>query len=132
MTKARGFTLVSAIFLLVVLAVMGASLVTLGSVQHAAAARDVQALRAYYAARTGLEWAAAKALSGACPANQNFTLSEGALAGFDVTVRCEASSHSLGAAPAPYYLAEVTARSGQYGGSDFVSRQVQSKLLVAP
>lgn len=130
--RCGGFTLVSAIFVLVVLATMAASLVTLAAAQHRAAARDIQALRAYYAARAGIEWAGARAQAGFCPASQSFTLAETALDGFTVAVTCSATSHALGAVAAPYYLAEATARAGQYGDADFVSRRLQSKLLVAP
>lgn len=54
----QGFTLVSAIFLLVVIAALGAFAVTLSSTQHQTSAMDVLGARAYQAARAGVEWAA--------------------------------------------------------------------------
>ena len=55
----RGFVLVAAVFLLVVLAALGAFMVTFTNTQQLASAQDVQGSRAYWAARAGLEWAAA-------------------------------------------------------------------------
>ena len=52
----RGFGIVTAVFLLVVLAGLGAALVNLSTVQHTASALDVQGARAYQAARAGIEW----------------------------------------------------------------------------
>lgn len=54
----RGFSLVSAIFLLVVLAGLGAAMVTFSSSQNQAQALDVMGSRGYQAAQAGIEWAA--------------------------------------------------------------------------
>ena len=52
----RGFALVSAIFLLVVLAALGAYMMDFSSVQHSTSTQDVNGTRAYQAARAGMEW----------------------------------------------------------------------------
>ena len=52
----RGFAIVSAIFILVVLAGLGAFMVSISSSQHIGSALDVQGVRAYQAARAGIEW----------------------------------------------------------------------------
>jgi MSHA biogenesis protein MshP len=59
-TKRRlqhGFALVSAIFLLVVLAGLGVAMMTFTTAQHASSGMDVMGARAYQAARAGIEWA---------------------------------------------------------------------------
>ncbi len=53
-----GFSLVTAIFLLVVLAGLGTMMVTFFTAQQQSSAKDVLGSRAYQAARTGVEWAA--------------------------------------------------------------------------
>lgn len=53
-----GFSLVSAIFLLVVIAALGTFAVTLSTTQHQSAALDVMGARAYQASRAGVDWAA--------------------------------------------------------------------------
>lgn len=55
----RGYLLVTAIFLLVGLAALGAFMVKFADTQHLTSAQDIQGSRAYWAARSGLEWAAA-------------------------------------------------------------------------
>ncbi len=52
----RGFAIISAIVILVVLAALGAFIVTISTTQHLGSSLDVQGVRAYQAARTGLEW----------------------------------------------------------------------------
>ena len=57
-TQQRGFSLVSAIFLLVVLAGLGVAMVSISTTQNQGLAMDVMGSRAYQAASAGIEWAA--------------------------------------------------------------------------
>jgi MSHA biogenesis protein MshP len=131
MTRAAaGFTLVSAIFLMVVLAVLAVSLVSLSSVQHATTAQMLQTMRAVYAARAGVEWAVRQAQTVAgCPVGPTPIALGGALNGFAVSVTCTRTEHTLAAGSQPYYVVDVTATGGAYGGPDYVSRRVQTKVL---
>lgn len=92
--RMRGFSLVSAIFLLVVLAALGAAIVTVSTVQHQSSALDIQGVRAYQAARAGIEWGLFRRLqAGACVGSTNIALPGGtSLAGFSVTVTCTADN----------------------------------------
>jgi MSHA biogenesis protein MshP len=134
MRRARGFSLVSAIFLMVVLVVLGVSIMTISSVQQTTTAQLLQSVRANYAARAGAQWASAQALGTWCPGpaypmSTVFAL-PAPLAGFSLTVECTRSSHQLGSLPAKnYFVVEVTATSGNYGGPDYVRRQLRTKLL---
>lgn len=60
--RARGFSLVTAIFLLVVLAALGGFMVVFTGLQQTTIQADVQGVRAYYAARAGIDWALYRAL----------------------------------------------------------------------
>ncbi|HQR04203.1 MAG: agglutinin biogenesis protein MshP [Proteobacteria bacterium] len=101
----HGFTIVTVIFILVVLAVLGAAIVTVSSMQQVGSALDVQTSRAYQAARTGIEWGAYQIQStysfGAggtadpntrsCPwASTSFVAPAPTLSGFTITVTCTA------------------------------------------
>ncbi len=87
MRRAAGFALVSAIFLLVGLAALGAFAVSVGTTQHAGSALDVTGVRAYYAARAGSEWGAAKTADAAfCAPNDSSNL--GSFNGVSVSVAC--------------------------------------------
>ncbi len=57
-----GVALATAIFLIVVLAGLGAIALTVSGLQHTSSARDVMGAKAYQAARSGLEWGAHKVL----------------------------------------------------------------------
>ena len=54
--RQRGFSIVAAIFILVVLAALGAFMVTISTNQAIGSALDIQGSRAYQAARSGIEW----------------------------------------------------------------------------
>ena len=56
LTRIDGFAIVSAIFILVVLAALGAFILNISTSQHIGSALDVQGIRAYQAARAGIEW----------------------------------------------------------------------------
>lgn len=131
---ARGFSLVSAIFLMVVLVVLGASLVTISGVQQTTTAQALQSVRATYAARAGAQWVGAQDLDSWCPGpaypmSTSFTL-PAPLAGFTVTIECERSLHLLEANPAKkYVIVDITATSGTYGGPDYVRRKLRTKVI---
>ena len=84
---ARGFGIVTAVFLLVVLAGLGAALVNLTTVQHTTSSLDIQGARAYQAARAGIEWGLYRQLrNGSCVAPpSSFVVPAN---GFTVTVQC--------------------------------------------
>src|SRR5437899_3676273 len=54
--RSAGVGLVTAIFLLVVLAGLGGAMVALSAAQQSSSALDVEGARAYQAARAGIEW----------------------------------------------------------------------------
>jgi len=60
--RARGFSLVTGIFLLVILSALGAFMVIFTGLQQKTVQNDVVGVRAYYAARAGLDWALFRAL----------------------------------------------------------------------
>ena len=92
--RAGGFTLVSVIFILVVLAALGAALASISTRQQMGSAAELDAARGLQAARAGLEWAAFQVLrvpappaaAPACFSTTSFTAA--GLAGFTITVRC--------------------------------------------
>lgn len=90
----QGFTVVAMLFILVVLAALGAAIATLSQRQHQGFASELAASRAYQAAFAGLEWGSLQMLqaSGGPACFATTTLSFGgstpALADFTVTVSC--------------------------------------------
>jgi MSHA biogenesis protein MshP len=94
----RGFALVALIALLAILAVFGASIVVTSTSQQVGAALDLQGVRAYHAARGGLEWGAYHVLRpgfGGCAGISGKTVAyAGNLTGFSVTLTCTSSVHN--------------------------------------
>jgi MSHA biogenesis protein MshP len=125
----RGFSIVAAIFLIVVLAALGAFMVTFSSVQHITSAQDLQGARAYQAARAGIEWGSYKALrSASCVTSTPLTLG-GTLAGFAVTVACSnAGPFTEGANTVNVYTVVSTASLGTPASSTYVERQLQATI----
>jgi MSHA biogenesis protein MshP len=126
-----GFSIVSAIFLLVVLAALGAAMVTFSTVQHATSAQDLEASKAYQAARAGIEWGLFQVMQpGTAPAatvcaTPGLALA-GNLSGFTVVVACTRTSATEGGAAVEIYQITSTASQGGPAGSmHYVERQLQ-------
>jgi len=91
----RGFGVIAAIVILVIMATISAALVRLGTTQQVTSAQDVQSARAWQAARAGNEWGLYQALrSGSCAGATPLDLR--AATGFLVTVTCSAKSFNEG------------------------------------
>lgn len=121
-----GFSIVSAIFLLVVLATLGAFMVSFSTVQHTTSAQDVRGAQAYQAARAGIEWGTYQVLrANSCAGSQAL----GNVAGFAVTVQCaQSGSYTEGVTPVTVYTITSTANSGTVGGLAYVERQLQATV----
>ena len=99
-----GFALVTGIFLVVVLAALGAFMLFVSGLMTSAGTLDVQGSRAYQAARAGIEWGAYQFLrnavgpfatstcTGGAPVQENLTFPGTAtLTGFTASVTCTSS-----------------------------------------
>ena len=93
--RARGVSLLTAVFLVVVLASLAAAIARVSMVQSSSGALDMLGVQAYQAARSGLEWGMFQQLraappNGACIASPStFAMpASGGLRSFTVTVRC--------------------------------------------
>jgi MSHA biogenesis protein MshP len=136
--RQRGFSLVTAIFLLVVLAGLAAAMVNISTFQQTGSALDVQGTRVTQAARTGLEWGLYQQLrvrtDGSCFSDTAFALPAGSsLSTFTVSVQCR-----LTTSPGTLRSWQITATAcNQPGGSgcpnpgnnaDYLERRVQAVL----
>lgn len=124
--KQNGAALVVALFLMVVLALLGAVTVRLTSVQTQTVSLSLLSERAFLASRTGIQWAAHRALNGGICAAASTTLTEAGVNGFTVDIGCSSSSHNEGAAVTTIYHLESFAHAGSYGNPDYVSRRLSA------
>ena len=133
----QGFSLVTAIFLLVVLGSLGAMMVTFFTAQQQSSALDVLGSRAYQAARAGIEWAAYNVESqtagtqwAGCPGTQGLTPG-GTLAAFSVSVTCTTASFVEGGTTIYIYNIVSTAsgvNNAPVGSPDYVERVISAQL----
>ncbi|MCX7165038.1 MAG: hypothetical protein NTV11_02040 [Rhodocyclales bacterium] len=149
--RIEGFAIVSAIFILVVLAALGAFVLNISTNQQIGSALDVQGVRAYQAARAGIEWglyrvqatpaynfgyASADPNTRACPAAiTSFPLAAPTLAGFTVTVTCTATTDAS-SGPTLYAIVATACNQPNGGacpnivspGSMYIERRLEVAL----
>ncbi|HQS56902.1 MAG: hypothetical protein B7Y56_01970 [Gallionellales bacterium 35-53-114] len=140
-----GFSLLTAIFLLVVLAGLGGVMVTFFGAQQQSSTLDVMGSRAYQASRAGIEWAAyhvsqtpAETLWADCatyaataPATTLFatTTLAGNLSPFSVTLTCSSVPAVEGGTTIHVYeLTSTASNSGAAGNKDAVERVLSVKM----
>lgn len=135
LSRQKGFSLVTAIFLLVVLASLGAFMVTIGGTQRTTTIAAIQGARAYQAASSGIEWAIPRLLAPgtdctAITANSSYTLNVTGMNGFDVSVSCEGTTHTEAGPPGNVKIYSITsvATFGTYGSPDFVRRRITATI----
>lgn len=129
-----GFSLVSAVFLLVVVAMIAGYAVSLGTAQQGDATLALLARRADFAAQSGLDWAIARVINAdACPGSgTSFTPSGPGLDSFTVGVACTSVTVTEGAVAYPVYSLTVSATMGSESTEDFARRAVTAQVSGKP
>ena len=120
--SSSGFSLIAALFLIVVIAALGAFAVRIGSGQQQSVNLQLLSARAMAAADSGIEWGAYRALRANSCTTTTLNLTEAALNGFSVTVVCVQTDHPESNATVHVYRIDATAVAGTYGMPDYVSR----------
>ena len=121
-----GFSLVTSIFILVILSILGSYMVMMVSTQNQSTVLSVQGYRAWYAAVSGLEWTAYQIeATGNCPSVPTIMVVEG----FSVQLT-DCTAYAITEAGGSYNMHDVTvmSESGNYGDIDYVSRTLRATL----
>ena len=132
----RGISIVTAIFLIVILAALAGFAARIFSVQQQSSGLDVLGSQAYAAAQSGIDWGAYQALrSSSCAASANLVMPAGPLAPFTVTVTCASSATTeAGATVTMYQLIATACNQPAAGvcpgapGDSYVERQVTATV----
>jgi MSHA biogenesis protein MshP len=123
-----GFAAIAAVFILVVLAALGVTLVTISAGQARASAFDALGIQAYRAAHAGIEFGVARALTGNCGSN-TLTLPGTTLAPFTVQVNCVSTPHTeVSTTTTIYEITSTACNRGTCPGSAdgaYVERQIR-------
>lgn len=122
--NARGFAAITAVFILVVLGMLGAVLVTVFSGQQRSSAFDALGSQAYFAARSGVELGAYQAINDGC-GNVPASFVHGQMTVF---LECSSSTHYEAAQTVMVY--EITATACNRStctadGVSYVERQLR-------
>ena len=136
----RGFTLITALFLLTVVALLSVYMITIRNVQQSTIVFGLQGARAMKAAQAGLEWGIYRAMppSPQVPSclttNPTFSApaSVPALSAFTIELDCIETSHFEGATEIIVYQLTSTAQTGTYGTLDYVYRSLQATVSAQP
>lgn len=146
-TRSRGVSLITAVFLVVVLASLTAVIVRITMVQQATASMDMLGVQAYQAARGGLEWGLYRqlrlqpALGVGCFSDvaQTFAMpADGGLRNFTVTVTCtlKPGGNKIGDTTNRWTIAAVACNQPGSGvcpnlttnNKEYVQRRLQAEL----
>lgn len=119
----HGMSLVTAIFILVVLAAIGGYMVLVSGVQSRTTVMALQGARAYHAARSGLEWGIYRDLASGSCVTDSFDVD-----GFSVTVSCSETPFVEGGQNYKVFRVTALAEWGNYGDDGYVSRQLTARV----
>jgi len=129
----RGFTLITAIFLLVAVAALVVFMTNIRVAQQTTLLYGVQGARAMQAARSGIEWGIHDAIvNSGCAASTTFTIASPALDNFSVEVQCAATTHTEGVTAITTYQLTAIASDGVFGSLDYVQRRIQATVSLDP
>lgn len=128
----RGFALVAALFLIIVLAALGVFAVKIANTQQQSIDLELLGIRAQSAADSGIEYAASQLLKNGKNCTNiagAFNFTQGALQGFTTQITCTYSNHVDGTATYNVYELTSTATYGTYGTTNYVSRKQQRTVM---
>ena len=138
----RGFSLITAIFLLVILAALGVFMMSLSTLQQTSSALDLQGSRAYQAARAGIDWSVYQVMAPeninppaggvaqyVCPATATVLPAlGGTLNNFSITLACTSQQFSVGGNLLTVYQLTSTARFGAAPATSFIERATAASV----
>jgi MSHA biogenesis protein MshP len=129
----NGFTLVLAMFILVVLALLGGYMLSISGSQQAIPGFALQGSRVFQAARAGSEWGIYRVITddpllpNGCDnidANPTFTLTDPGLTGIRVNITCTRRQETESGNTINIYFIESIASFGAANTQDFVRREI--------
>lgn len=120
----------SAIFLVVVVALTAGYVVAIGNSQRTGSVLALLGARAGFAAQSGVEWAVATVVAThACPTpGTRFAATGPGLNGFDIDVDCSAVPVTEGAVAYTMFALDIVASHSTEGSDDYVYRRISAQV----
>lgn len=131
MKTQQGFSIVLAIFILVVLGLLGGYMVRMSGVQLATFNQTLLSARAYQAAHAGIEWSIARISNGGSCADVNAqtAMTFVGLNGFSVSLSCSSQTYSEADQNPTVYRIKALSQFGNFSSSDYVARELEASIL---
>lgn len=129
--RQQGFSLVMAIFILVVVGLLGGYMLRLSGVQQNTFNHSLQGARAYQAAHAGIEWGIGRISNGGIctDVSAQTTMSFTGLNGFSVRMSCSRQTYSEADQSLTVYRIGALSQFGSYSSSDYVARQLEVTIV---
>ena len=131
----QGFSIIMVVILIVLFALIGGYMATLTSVGSINTTISAGSMQAWFAARSGIEWAAQQiivAAPGACAAAP-INLAGGNTDGYTVTVTCGVTPYTeSGIGTYNVYALTSRATKGNPGDIAYVAKQINISITDAP
>jgi len=127
MNNQKGITLIGAIFVLIIVSLLGTYLVKIYSVQQKTSILALQTARAYQTANAGIEWGIANIINnGNCIPSTTLTPT---FDNFSVTVSCQQlGSYTENTKTKNVYLVTAKSEYSVYSNPDYISRRMQTTI----
>jgi len=121
----KGITLVGAIFVLIIVSLLGQYLIKITGVQRQTSIMTLQSARAYQAANAGIEWGIDRVVNSAsCVGSTELTPDIG---NFTTTVLCNTvGTYNEDGTEVTIYQITTESEYGSYGQIDYVSRELET------
>ncbi len=123
--------MVTAIFILVVLGLLGGYMLKFSALQHRTFDEALQGAKAYQAAKAGIEWAIARVNNGGACADigAQTAMTFNGLEGFSVGLSCSSASYSEATTNMVVYRINALSQFGDYADSDYVAREIEVSIV---
>lgn len=130
MINQKGLTIIAAMFVLIVLSLLGAFMAQMIGVQLATENASLQGAKAHLAAKAGVEWATSYISAGGnCTGINNQVMTFSGLSEFTVTLTCGSLSFTEASANENVYTVTATSQFSGYSNSQYVSRTIQAAII---
>ncbi|MCQ8106085.1 hypothetical protein NP590_18400 [Methylomonas sp. SURF-2] len=131
MKRQQGFSIVMAIFILLVLGLLGGYMLRFSGAQLSTFNAALLGARAYQAAHAGIEWSMARIENGGTctDINAQTAMTFNGLEGFSVRLNCSSQSFSEADKTLSVYRVSALSQFGAYSGNDYAARQLEVTLV---
>jgi MSHA biogenesis protein MshP len=137
-SRNRGFTMITVLFILVVVAGLMAYQASISGTQHLTKLFSVNGSRALFAAESGIEWAVNDALENSaaelnCGSTAvTLTPAGGTTNGFSINISCTSVAGITEGSDPPYTIYQLTstASRGTLGSPDYVQRSMRATVCA--